>query len=189
MNRHNVYLTKIRKSSHAGFTLLELLTCCAIATTLGMLSIPVNKMVLTHRINAATTDLFHLIQAARTIALSNNRFVTICPTSNQTSCDASWSTGALAFLDKNANRMMEEDETIIYTITSDPKLLRLKWSAFGRKTNLTFTGEGFTDSQNGRFYICPTNRDNKLERQLIVHKSGRPRLASPNEYLDEKCQF
>ncbi|WP_390593387.1 GspH/FimT family pseudopilin [Simiduia litorea] len=176
-----------RKPAITGFTLPELLSVCAISGVLAMLSSYSLECLYVAKLNLAVSNLSSMVQSARSLALTQKRPVIICPSTNEITCAEYWSNSAIIFIDKNGNKIQDDDEPSETLITLSTQIGTLKWVAFGGKTNLTFSPEGFTDNQNGRFYICPTKQEQKFLRQIIIHKSGRPRVASPAEIKQKNC--
>ena len=175
------------KSFHqnSGFTLLELLFTCTILSLMMLFASGSLDIINTKRLNNLTTELYQMIQLARTLALQNKKFVIICPTVDMKTCTENWQSSALAFIDRNGNKLMDKDESPITIVSTAQDFATFRWVAFGNKTNLSFSNEGYTDNQNGRFYIC--RKDASMQRQILVHKSGRPRIAAPAELKSGYC--
>lgn len=176
-----------KKLAVMGFTIPELLSVCAIGGVLAMLSSYTLECLYITQLNLASSNLRSIVQSARSLALTNKLPVVICPSTDQLTCAKDWGNAAITFVDRNSNKIQDENEPSQALITISNQVGSLKWVAFGGKTNLTFTSDGFTDNQNGRFYICPKKSGQRFLRQLIVHKSGRPRVASPAEIKQKNC--
>ena len=64
--------------------------------------------------------------------------------------------------------------------------VRLIWrSSLSYNTALNFTAEGFTQGQQGTFYLCSVT--GSTARRLIVNRSGRLRLERAPVYA--ACSF
>lgn len=166
-------------NGHKGFTLLELLACCTLIAIFAGLSLNILQLLYNWRLKAATDQLFHHLQSARSLALQRQKPTIVCATQNQTSCSNNWSDGVAIFIDENENLLVDSTDTTVYTTLFEYEIL-VKWKAFQNKSHLTFTPEGFTDHQNGRFYLCIPDSGHTSSRQIIVSKSGRARLALGN---------
>lgn len=175
------------KLAAAGFTIIELLSVCAISAILITMSSFALECFYITQLNLFVSNLNTTVQSARTLALTRHRPVVICPSADHQFCADNWDNAAIVFIDENSNEMQDPDEPSVALIDLSKQVGSLKWVAFGGKKNLTFTASGFTDNQNGRFYICPTKVETKFLRQLIIHKSGRPRVASPAELKMKNC--
>jgi type IV fimbrial biogenesis protein FimT len=73
--------------AHGGFTVLELLVTMAIAAILLAIAVPsFRDAALSNRLNAVSSDLVASVQLARSEAIKRNVTVTLCASSNGTSC-------------------------------------------------------------------------------------------------------
>lgn len=171
-----------------GFTVTELLITCGIVSLLSLFASNSLDIINTKRLNNLTTDIYQMVQSSRTFALQYKKFVIICPTADMQTCANRWSSAALSFIDLNGNKTLDDDEQIISTVSTPKDFANFRWVAFGNKTNLAFSAEGYTDNQNGRFYICREEKGKSIQRQILVHKSGRPRVAAPLELKHGYCK-
>lgn len=101
-NHHAFRTPPVRRASH-GFTLIELMITVAVGVILVSLALPSFQSVFTSgRINSQANEFVATLQLARMEAVRHNRRVVVCPSTDQTSCQAgspaTW-TGWLAFVD------------------------------------------------------------------------------------------
>jgi type IV fimbrial biogenesis protein FimT len=96
------------KGRAPGYTLLELLFVISIVAVLAAIAIPSFKYVTTsYRISSEVNALLGDMQFARSLALKNGQWVTICASTNGTQCAGggnTWNTGWIVFLDLNQNQ-------------------------------------------------------------------------------------
>jgi type IV fimbrial biogenesis protein FimT len=89
-----------RKTTHAGFTMIELLMTIAIATVLTMIAIPSFRFVTnSNRIASEVNGLLGDLQFARAEAIKEGQNVTVCVSAAGASCDgtATWKSGWIVY--------------------------------------------------------------------------------------------
>lgn len=83
-----------RRMRMAGFTLVELMVTIAIAAILATLAVPAfNQAMLGSRLNSMSNSFVASAQLARSEAIKRNAPVTLCASSNGTSCGGNWQDG------------------------------------------------------------------------------------------------
>ncbi|MGO9935750.1 MAG: GspH/FimT family pseudopilin [Steroidobacteraceae bacterium] len=107
------------KCRSPGFTLMEVLITISVVSILAAIAVPSFKYVTTsYRMSAEVNALLGDMQFARSEAQKQGQTVTICASTNGTSCVGSgntWNTGWIVFLDSNANQTVNANEPIIRT--------------------------------------------------------------------------
>jgi len=89
-----------------GFSLIELMVVIAIAAIISGLAAPsFTRMLNANRIQTSASALQSDMSYARTEAVRRGAWVSICPSSNQTSCDTTntWQNGWIVFYDAIGN--------------------------------------------------------------------------------------
>ncbi len=98
------------KSASAGFTMTELITVMAIVAILAAIGVPTFKYVTSsNRIASEINGLLGDMQYARSQAVKEGQSVTVCVSSNGTSCTggSAWQNGWIVFLDANFNQQVD----------------------------------------------------------------------------------
>ena len=91
----------INKSKHTGFTLIEMIVTVSIAAILASIAIPsFTTMIKNNRLTASTNELVSALILARSEALKRSQNVSVCASTNQTSCSGTnFATGWIVFVD------------------------------------------------------------------------------------------
>lgn len=164
---------------HAGFTLVELLLCLAVAafllTHLALPGLAARRERLD--IDALMRDVQDSLALARHAAIRENSITTLCRSDDGTRCQGTWMDGLVVFTDSNANHVLDPEDRLLYRLEASRLPGTLLFRAFGNRQYLQFDGRGLTRYQNGNFTYCPANGEARLIRQLILSFSGRTRMA------------
>ena len=161
-----------------GFTLFELLVSLVVAGILTAMAVPAfDQLVNATRASATINDMARAVAISRSAALTHQQQVRLCPgTGNMCGARNQWRDGLLVFIDQDADREIDLDETVI-TRLPGWQHGRLSWRAFRNRPDLVFTAHGLTDWLNGSFLYCPDNNDPRHARMLILNVAGRARHA------------
>jgi len=117
------------------------------------------------------------IAFGRTTAITTGEVVTLCRSKDGKQCGGQWQEGVLLFSDSNADRKINQGDSVMRYFTFPEAQGRLSWQAFQNQQYLQFTSVGHTRNQNGSFTYCATNKKPELARQLIVSRTARARFA------------
>ncbi|MFT5419519.1 MAG: type IV fimbrial biogenesis protein FimT [Candidatus Endobugula sp.] len=171
-----------------GFTLCELLCTLSIVAILTSVGIPsLSNLLDSIRSQDLYHQLFTLIQYSRSRAAFLAADVILCPSTNNKNCINNWQLPLIIFVDKNSNKIRDEDEVIDYTVDFLKKEETLTWRASGTSRYLRYISDGSTASQNGSFRLCPSNKKLENIKKIIIYRSGRARKALKKEITGEDC--
>lgn len=97
-----------------GFTLIELLITIVVATILVVLAVPAfHNFVQNNRITAQVNELVTALTLVRSEAVKRKQTVSICSSSNTTSCTGNWDQGWIVFVDDNSNGIKNGADQIL----------------------------------------------------------------------------
>ena len=129
------------------------------------------------------------LNGARTRALSERTFVTICRSEDRASCGddtVQWTDGYIAFTDYNAdNTVNDPNDRIFIARAASPEGYTLTYRGAADPNtplgSLRFDSRGHATAFDGTFTLCDS-RGNAAARGLIVSPGGiiRAALVDPN---------
>lgn len=159
-----------------GITLLSMLITVSLFMLMSQLAISYWKhFIVSHQLHALIYRMIGAIELARHEAMHRALSVRLCGSADQKQCDGQWTQGVKISL--------KSREKFIRYYPALPLGYRLIWrSNFGRNLALDFTPEGFTDGQQGAFYLCPPRKSLSYAWRLVINESGRLRLAQVAVY-------
>jgi len=191
---------------HSGFTLIELMITLAIVAILLTVGVPSLKTFMQkNRLIASTNELLSALHVARSEAIKLNKRVTVCESSNGTSCTnpgtGDWRDGWIVLADANGDGI---GTGAICTNTTTDCLLRSHgqisdsllsisgvYTGGGAISAFTFTSRGLPKdiagaSQAGTFSICIFDSFNTVtdSRAVILSLSGRVRASDETTVIN-----
>lgn len=167
----------MKRTNNLGFTLIELMITLAVAVVVLTLAAPAFRdIVIRNRVAAEINPLVATLNQGRSEAIKRGRSVTLCNSSNGTSCTGSWPAGWILFEDSDADGTLDPGETAIkvsngFTSSSDT----LTYTA--ASTYVRFRSNGFSQ-EAGSFKLCESGAVAKYARALYISTTGRIRLSS-----------
>jgi len=166
-------------TSQKGFTLIELMTTLGIATILIAVAVPgMQTFKMNSRQSGSVNELMSGMRIARNTAITANTRVTVCASSNGSACgNVAWDKGWIAFIDKDADRALDIDETIIRSGTAVDGI-SIKSGQFSNYFVYRPSGRVMfanINQNSGQFMICD-ERGNEHAKGIRLDLSGRPRV-------------
>jgi len=162
--------------SQSGFSLHQALVSLAIASVLGVLTIPNVKPALANqRMATSVNTLVTALQLTRSEAIHHGERAVLCPTLDNIECidsHSDWHQGFMVYIDQNANRQRDDDEPVVRTFQVS-RNIELR-SSRGRD-HITYQASGLAYGSNATFTFCDASKYAKA-RAVIVSNSGRPRV-------------
>ncbi|MEO0436029.1 MAG: GspH/FimT family protein [Pseudomonadota bacterium] len=123
---------------------------------------------------AAMQGLNSLLALARQEAILRNRPITVCGVDSAGNCTRNWNSEHVitVFEDGNRDGKPSADEEVLREMRWAMIGAELSWRASLARRYLRFEAHGGT-WQNGTLYYCPTSRDAREARALVMSHSGR----------------
>jgi type IV fimbrial biogenesis protein FimT len=166
-----------------GFNLIEMMVTLLVVSIVIVIGAPsmadfINEM----RVVSATNDLLSFFNYARSEAAKRNTRVTVCLSSNLSTCanlGVDWAEGAVAFVDTNNNGQVDTGETVTRVLnpSSGVTILAKPSAGFATDYYFAYRPSGAASSQ-GTLQVCKSGR--KI-RQVSINAVGRPMSALTTE--------
>ncbi len=164
-------------SRSRGLTLMELLTTISISGVVLAIGIPsFQTLILNNQMNALNNQLFTHLNQARIIAVSTAQRTVLCPSRDQSSCnaDSEWQDGWIMFADANHSRERDDEEPVLYLAQAIENTFSLT-SARSRR-RISFFPDGTSPGSNTTFEICD-QRGPERARAIVLSNTGRARQS------------
>ncbi|HZL92789.1 MAG TPA: GspH/FimT family pseudopilin [Vicinamibacterales bacterium] len=164
-----------------GFTLFELLATLGIGGLLLSIGVPsLTSFVRDANIIGGTNGLLADLYYARNLAVTTNRRIVTCASSDGASCSnsAPWTDGRITFRDDNNNLTLDAGEEVVRV---GKALASLGVSSVQFPSKITYRPNGrvmgaAVATNIGAFIVCDT-RGPTHARSIIVDFNGRPRAV------------
>jgi len=160
-----------------GFTLVELMVTLAVAAILLAMGVPnFTQVIQNNRMTSAANDFLFQLNYARSEAIKRGRTVTICRSTNGSTCNGTtWSGGFLIFADLDGDGVVDTGEDLLRAGGSLGGMT-LNSDNFG--TSIQFASTGLTTgaATSGHFRFCDS-RGNTFARAVLVSTTGRPQIS------------
>jgi type IV fimbrial biogenesis protein FimT len=150
-----------------GFTLVELMVTIAVMVVLAMIAVPsYDNVLLSNRLGAYATDLVAASQLARSEAIKRNAQVTLCASSNGSSCasNGQWEAGWIVV----------SDGQVVQKQGAAASGYRIRDGAGQSALRFEGTGVGATAAT---LSICRASPAGSQERMVKISATGRSAVA------------
>ncbi|MES2822598.1 MAG: GspH/FimT family pseudopilin [Pseudomonadota bacterium] len=152
-------------AKHQGFTLLELIITVAIVAILSAAAIPsFSELIMKSRLTSQARGLMASALLARSEAIKRNQAVTLCASSNGSTCNGTWANGWI---------VLSADNLVLHSHQAAPTGFLIN-SAL---TSITFSASGLGASMATLTICRSTPAAGKEERVLSISGTGRPSIS------------
>lgn len=170
MTRHRLNgITDTMRKTNTGFTLIELLLTLVIASIVVTLAVPAfTDTIRNNRLTAQSNDLVTAVNLARAEAIKRRSDVTICPSTDQSTCAASaWQNGWIVRANNNGEVIM-----------SFPPM-KGSTTVTASTATVSYSQRGFlTNGVPVTLQLCAES--GKPGRQINITGTGRPATVTPH---------
>lgn len=166
------------KHATSGFTLIELMTTLAVLAVVLAIGMPAMASIRKRaQASAALNQLTTSLATARIMAVSKNRSVTLCPSSDGSTCrtDLNWGAGWIIYLDPAREAQPASSDLVMQRMDA-PKGVSIR-STVGRH-RVRYLPDGMSSGTNVSLSLCSTT-DKQLIGRVVINNAGRARSEKP----------
>ena len=159
---------------HAGFTLLELMVTLAVLGVLAIIAVPAfNEATLSSKLSSYASSFQASLRVARSEAIKRNATITMCRSSDGTTCAGSgtWQQGWIVFNDADADGTLNGSE--IRFVREGALSADYVLSSGAGTYVLTFQGSGMTATGETVTLCRATPSPGSQKRTITVDATGR----------------
>lgn len=180
MGNVRVRTSSLARQSHSGFTLVELMVVVAIVAVLIMLATPSwRSMQVRNAIRALVNDYTLSVYFAKTEAVRQNSPVTVCPSTNGTTCtNSGLELGWVVFVGM-ANAAAP---TLLQDTPPRPRVRTTFSDNALANQAVTFlpNGQPVATFAGNTLRVCPTDAEyNPLSRNVVMNRTARINVLTP----------
>ena len=173
-----ILLPAYRRSPCRGLTLIELIAVLAVLMLLTGIGFPnLNRWLQYQAESTVFNTLHHLCVFARTRAVKENSYLTLCASEDLKHCGSPWNTTIIVFSDINKNETVDSNERLFKAVTLPETTPCLEWRAGSKRQYLQFKPSGASNGTAGHFRFCDSV-NSSVRKKVVVAFSGRTSLKS-----------
>lgn len=171
------------RRAEKGMTAIELLVVLAVIAILAVVAVPsFVDLTQRNRVSGEVNGFVGDLQFARSEAIKEGQTVTICASSDGSTCASggNWKTGWLVFADANGNQVHDSTETVL---RKQPALAGTDtFTASGNTSAISYSRDGFAMSFTGTVTLTvhTTPLNAAATRCIAVNLVGRQQVQSAN---------
>lgn len=178
----------MRTGRTGGFTLVEMMVAVLVLAVLLAISAPgLSALIKNNRLLSHVYAMRAALNGARSEALAQRSVVTVCRSSDGTSCSGTaWNQGYIAFIDADSDGEVDDPNNpqVFLAKVIDVDTLDIAYDEgdpTDPKDNIVrFDSQGYAREYNGKFSVCD-ERGASNARGVIVTPGGVVRALDPNE--------
>ncbi|TBW50989.1 hypothetical protein EZI54_17530 [Marinobacter halodurans] len=163
-----------------GLSLIELCVCLAIASAVTAFALPAfANWIEKNKDEDAVNSLWEAMYYARTVSITKQRLIIICPWSTTSGCHSNWKDSIAVFMDQD-NNLKPDEGKILRLFNSDyTGRLIARPSA---KRYFRFAPTGLLSGQAGGFIFCSkSDRSQGIMKYLAINFGGRLRVENDED--------
>ena len=181
------------RPNNAGFTLIELLVVLTISTIMIGVAVPYySSYIKEGSSNASFNKILRAVQLARSTAINEGTFVSVCPTKQNLAaapdtinCEANGDY-FIAFRDLNQDGILNTEDAEGADSINAAVVRFINFNAQGQSETtentdqaITFQPDGntFQSADAGTVYFCSNDLEEQIQQSVVVARTGRARIG------------
>ncbi|HBO12841.1 MAG TPA: hypothetical protein DD491_08665 [Halieaceae bacterium] len=163
-----------------GFTLIEVMVVLVVLAVLLSVGAPsFTNLIRNNRLVSAVYDLRGSLSTARSEALAQRVFVTVCSSNDGASCSGTWEDGYIAFTDFDGDGTLDTggggpDDLVFLAEVTGVRDITINLAAADASGRLRFDPQGTALNNNGTFTVCDVRGAGEA-RALFLSNAGSAR--------------
>jgi len=163
-----------------GFTLIEVMVVLVVLAVLLSVGAPsFTNLIRNNRLVSAVYDLRGSLSTARSEALAQRVFVTVCSSNDGASCNGTWEDGYIAFTDFDGEGDIDTggggpDDLVFLAEVTGVRDITINLAAADASGRLRFDPQGTALNNNGTFTVCDVRGAGEA-RALFLSNAGSAR--------------
>jgi type IV fimbrial biogenesis protein FimT len=173
---------RFRRPPHRrrGFTLIEVMVVLVVLAVLLSVGAPsFTNLIRNNRLVSAVYDLRGSLSTARSEALAQRVFVSVCSSNDGASCSGTWEDGYIAFTDFDGDGTIDTggtgpDDLVFLAEVTGVQDITINLAAADASGRLRFDPQGTALNNNGTFTVCDVRGAGEA-RALFLSNAGSAR--------------
>ena len=164
-----------------GLSLVELTLVLAIVMLVSFTAYPnLAKQYREMKFKLDVEQLYSHLKHARTQALSQMRYVVICPSLDLNQCDTDWTAQIMMFIDLNRNTSRDPQETLLSVVSANPSLSV-------NRALLQFAPSFLSANSAATLTFCVRAGQRVRGAAIVISTMGRIRMEKEPSNLTVSC--